>query len=94
MLIPFTEMCGETPRLASLSRVREMRKGLIISGSNPRPGCVKKRDASALVLAYLFFSLPFLASSRRVFVLLFAVRDVPVKMDARGKVHGIDYRSQ
>lgn len=30
----------------------------------------------------------------RVFVVLFAMYDVRVKMDARGKVHGIDYRSQ
>lgn len=42
-----------------------------------------------------FFFVPSYAFFQRVFVLLFTVHDVrTVKTDARGKVHGIDYRSQ
>jgi len=76
-------MCEDTLKLASLSLLRfarvsrreETRKELIISGSNPRSGCVKKRDASALAQAvlFVFFFLPFFFFFPSVFPTRFRV---------------------
>jgi len=55
---------------------------------------LKKRDLSSLGSSYISLQLSPGISYRRVFVLLFTVHDVREKTDARGKVHGIDYRSQ